>query len=239
MADESSNAPVIAIDGPSGTGKGTVCGRLAALLGWHLLDSGALYRLVALVAERSGTAGSDEAGLSRLAREMPLEFVKGEGETPIRALLDGEDVTAAIRAESISRLASEVAAHPGVRQALLIRQRAARRPPGLIADGRDMGTVVFPDAPVKLFLTAGPEERARRRYKQLKDKGIGVNLRQLSAELAERDARDSERAISPLKPATDAVVVDTTGIDIETVMQRVLAQVTENISDLPATVKSH
>ena len=228
--------PVIAVDGPSGTGKGTVCGRLADKLGWHLLDSGALYRLVALLAERTATPIADEAGLSRLAAEMELDFVRGSGEIPIRPLLAGEDVSADIRTESISRLASEVAACPGVRQALLERQRACRRPPGLIADGRDMGTVVFPDAPLKLFLTATPEERARRRYKQLKDKGIGVNLRQLSADIAERDARDSQRKISPLKPAPDAVVIDTTGLDIDAVMQCVMARVIENIADLPASI---
>lgn len=223
--------PVIAVDGPSGTGKGTISSLLAERLGWHLLDSGALYRLVALAAERAGAAGDDDTALARLADGMGLEFIRGEAERPIRALLEGEDVTDAIRAEAISRLASRVAARPAVRQALLARQRAARRPPGLIADGRDMGTVVFPDAPLKLFLTASPGERARRRYKQLKDKGIGVNLRQLSAELAERDARDSGRDISPLKPAPDAIVIDTTDIDVEAVMERVLAQVAENITD--------
>lgn len=228
--------PVIAVDGPSGTGKGTVCGRLADKLGWHLLDSGALYRLVALLAERTGTPVTDEAGLSRLAAEMELDFERGGDEIPIRPLLAGEDVSAAIRSESISRLASEVAACPGVRKALLERQRACRRSPGLIADGRDMGTVVFPDAQLKLFLTATPEERARRRYKQLKDKGIGVNLRQLSADIAERDARDSQRKISPLKPAPDAVVIDTTGLDIDAVMHCVMAQVLENITDLPASI---
>lgn len=231
-----SDVPVIAVDGPSGTGKGTVCGRLADWLGWQLLDSGALYRLVALQAGRTGTPVSDEAALARLAAEMELDFVRGGEEIPIRALLAGEDVSAAIRSESISRLASEVAACPAVRQALLARQRACRQPPGLIADGRDMGTVVFPDAPLKLFLTATPEERARRRYKQLKDKGIGVNLRQLSADIAERDARDSQRKVSPLKPAPDAVVIDTTGLDIDDVMQRVTAQVIENIAGLPASI---
>ncbi|MDZ7735800.1 MAG: (d)CMP kinase [Gammaproteobacteria bacterium] len=231
-----SDVPVIAVDGPSGTGKGTVCGRLADWLGWHLLDSGALYRLVALQAERTGTPISDEAALGRLAADMELDFVRGGEEIPIRALLAGEDVSAAIRGESISRLASEVAARPAVRQALLARQRACRQPPGLIADGRDMGTVVFPDAPLKLFLTASPEERAQRRYKQLKDKGIGVNLRQLSADIAERDARDSQRKVSPLKPAPDAVIIDTTGVDIDDVMQRVTAQVIENIADLPASI---
>jgi len=231
------NVPVIAVDGPSGTGKGTVCGRLADWLGWHLLDSGALYRLVALRAERTGTPTSDETALARLATDMEADFVRGDAEVPIRALLRGEDVSAAIRAESISRLASEVAACPAVRQALLERQRAARRPPGLVADGRDMGTVVFPDAPLKLFLTASPEERARRRYKQLKDKGIGVNLRQLSADIAERDARDSQRKISPLKPAPDAVVIDTSDLAIDDVIERARVQVLGHIAGLPASIR--
>jgi len=226
---------VIAVDGPSGTGKGTICSLLAERLGWHLLDSGALYRLVALLAERTGTSTSDETALAALAAGMELDFVRGDGETPIRALLAGEDVTAAIRSESVSRLASEVAACPAVREALLVRQRACRQAPGLIADGRDMGTVVFPDAELKLFLTASAEERARRRYKQLKDKGIGVNLRQLSADIAERDARDSQRTISPLKPAPDAVVIDTTDVAIDDVMQHVMVLVQERLTALPAS----
>ncbi len=230
-----SDVAVIAVDGPSGTGKGTICSLLAERLGWHLLDSGALYRLVALLAERSGTSTSDEAALAALAAGMELDFVRGNGEAPIRALLAGEDVTAAIRAESVSRLASEVAACPAVRETLLARQRACRQAPGLIADGRDMGTVVFPDAELKLFLTASAEERARRRYKQLKDKGIGVNLRQLSADIAERDARDSQRTISPLKPAPDAVVIDTTDVAIDDVMQHVMALVQERLTALPAS----
>ncbi len=230
--------PVIAVDGPSGTGKGAICGRLAEWLGWHLLDSGALYRLVALVAQRAAADPADEARLSDLAAGMELEFVRGDLADPIRVLLAGEDVTAAIRAESISRLASEVAIRPAVRRVLLARQRACRQPPGLIADGRDMGTVVFPDAPIKFFITASPEERAHRRYKQLKQKGIGVNLRQLSADIAERDARDSQRKISPLKPAPDAFVIDTTGVDIDSVMQTIRARVTERFSDLPASSAS-
>lgn len=230
-----SDVSVIAVDGPSGTGKGTVCGLLAECLRWHLLDSGALYRLVALLAERSGTSTSDEDALAALAADMELDFVRGSNEAPIRALLAGEDVTGAIRTESVSRLASEVAACPAVRETLLARQRACRQAPGLIADGRDMGTVVFPDAELKLFLTASAEERARRRYKQLKDKGIGVNLRQLSADIAERDARDSQRPISPLKPAPDAVVIDTTDVAIEDVMQCVMALVQERLTALPAS----
>lgn len=228
------DVPVITIDGPSGTGKGTISARLAARLGWHLLDSGALYRLTALAAERAGIDFSDDAALGRIATEMEVDFVQGNGGIPIRAILGSEDVSVLIREEHISRRASEVAACPEVRTALLVRQRACRRTPGLIADGRDMGTVVFPDAPLKLFLTASPEERARRRYKQLKQKGIGVNLRQLSADIAERDARDSQRKISPLKPAPDAVVIDTTDLDIETVMTAVMAQVLERFSGLSA-----
>lgn len=229
-----SDVPVITIDGPSGTGKGTISARLAARLGWHLLDSGALYRLVALAAARAGVDFSDEAALGRIASEMEVDFTQGNGDIPIRALLDGEDVSALIRDEDVSRGASEVAACPAVRNALLIRQRTCRRPPGLVADGRDMGTVVFPDAPLKLFLTASADERARRRYKQLKQKGIGVNLRQLSADIAERDARDSQRKISPLKPAPDAVVIDTTRLDIEGVLTAVMVQVLERFSGLPA-----
>jgi cytidylate kinase len=213
--------PVITIDGPSGTGKGTVCALLAARLGWHLLDSGALYRVVGLAADRSGLDFGDAEALGRLAQRLPVTFREAVGQE-LRVLLDGEDVTDAIRSEACGDLASQVAAVPAVRAGLLALQRSFRRAPGLIADGRDMGTVVFPDAELKLFLTASMEERARRRHKQLKEKGNSVNLAQLLEDIARRDARDAARSVSPLKPASDAVVLDTTALSISGVEQRVL-----------------
>ena len=219
-AEEAS--PVLAMDGPSGSGKGTISRLSAGRLGWRLLDSGALYRLVALSATRTGTPLDDEAALAALARNLDATFsVAADGGE--RILLAGEEVTRDIRTETCGNNASKVAVMPEVRQALLARQRAYRLPPGLVADGRDMGTVVFPDAQVKIFLTASPEERARRRHKQLMEKGIDVSLSRLFSEVAERDRRDEQRSVAPLKPAEDAVVLDTTGLEIPEVVERVMA----------------
>lgn len=217
-----SRVPIVTIDGPSGSGKGTIARAVARHAGWHLLDSGALYRLVALAGIDAGLAPDDVAGHARLALEMKVEFGTDEkGEE--RVLLAGKDVTARIRSEIAGQGASRVAAWPEVRAALLDRQKAFAQPPGLVADGRDMGTVVFPEADLKIFLTASAEERARRRYKQLKDKGSDVSLAALSREIAERDSRDSTRSVSPLKPASDAQVIDSTNLTIEEVVDRVLA----------------
>lgn len=210
--------PVIAVDGPAASGKGTVAAGVAAALRFHLLDSGSLYRLVALKALRSRAALADEPALARIAAGLDAVFRDGS------VLLDGEDATAAIRDEAVSVAASQVAVHPGVRAALLGRQRAFRRPPGLVADGRDMGTVVFPDATLKVFVTASAEERARRRHKQLIEKGISVTMQSLLRELRERDARDASRAAAPLKPAADAVVLDTTSMTIDAAVAFVLAR---------------
>lgn len=215
--------PVLAIDGPSGSGKGTIAALLAERLGWHLLDSGALYRLVALAALERGVALDAAADLAELPAVMRIAFRPGAGGTAIE--LDGRDVTAELRSEATSRAASEVAAVPAVRQALLERQRGFAVAPGLVADGRDMGTVVFPEAPLKVFLTATPEERAQRRYKQLKEKGIDVSLRDLSRDIAERDRRDASRPVSPLRPAEDARVVDSTNLSAEVVVARIMAWV--------------
>jgi cytidylate kinase len=214
--------PVVAIDGPSGSGKGTVSRRVATALGWHLLDSGALYRLVALAGERAGLAEDDEAGHARLAAALDINFdVDAAGEERVR--LAGTDVTRELRSERAGRAASRVAAWPSVRSALFERQRRFMRPPGLVADGRDMGSVVFRDAGLKVFLTASPEERARRRHKQLKEKGLSVNLAALSAEIAERDRRDASREVAPLMACEDAIVIDSTTLDVDTVVQKVLA----------------
>jgi CMP/dCMP kinase len=220
MADADAS-PVVTIDGPSGSGKGTVSRALAREVGWNLLDSGALYRLVALAGQVAGLDPADIAGHARLAGTMDAAFPVGPpGEE--RVSLDGQEVTAEIRTEAIGQGASRVAAWPEVRQALLERQRAFARPPGLVADGRDMGTVVFPGATLKIYLTASPEERAARRHKQLKDKGCDVSLAALSREIAERDQRDSTRAVAPLKPAADAHLIDSTGLAVEAVVARVL-----------------
>lgn len=215
--------PVITVDGPSGSGKGTVSRRVASRLGWHFLDSGALYRLVAVAARHHAVPLEDEISLKTLAAHLDVEFEAVEGDIESRILLEGEDVGNAIRTEECGRDASVVAALPAVRQALLERQRAFREPPGLVADGRDMGTVVFPEAQLKVFLTASRDERARRRYKQLSEKGIDANLQHILGELAARDARDSERSVSPLRPADDAVIIDTTAIGIDGVVAQVLS----------------
>jgi cytidylate kinase len=214
--------PIVTIDGPSGSGKGTISRGVAVRTGWHLLDSGALYRLVALAGVRNGLRPDDVEGHARLAGSMDVRFdVRSDGAEVVR--LGGEDVTDQIRSEVAGQGASRVAAWPPVRSALLERQRAFAKPPGLVADGRDMGTVVFPEADLKIFLTASPAERALRRYKQLKDKGSDVSLPALSREITERDLRDSTRTVAPLKPAPDAEVIDSTGLTIEHVIDRVLA----------------
>jgi cytidylate kinase len=212
-------APVVAVDGPSGAGKGTMSRLLATRLGWHLLDSGALYRLTAL----AGMAldPGDVAGHARLAEGLDLRF-DSHPDGSERVILAGRDVATSLRSEETGAGASRVAAWPAVRQALLRRQRDFARPPGLIADGRDMGTVVFPEAALKIFLTATPEERARRRHKQLKDKGSDVSLAALSREISARDAADAGRAVAPLKPAADAVLLDSTGLGIDQVVERIL-----------------
>lgn len=208
--------PVLAIDGPSASGKGTVAERVARVLGFHFLDSGALYRLTALAAMKAGVALDDEAGVADRAAALPARFRDG------RIWLADEDVTDAIRAEAVGEGASRVAALPAVRAALLERQRAYRQAPGLVADGRDMGTVVFPDAATKVFLTASAEARAERRYKQLIEKGNSASLPALVADMQARDARDTARAVAPLKPAPDALLLDTTHMGIEAAVQAVL-----------------
>jgi len=211
------NEPVIAIDGPSASGKGTIAKRVAKALGFHYLESGALYRLVALASLNSGVAPDDAAGLARLAETLDARFA---GDT---VSLEGANVSAALYDERCAERASQVAQHPAVRRALLARQRAFRRPPGLVADGRDMGSVVFPDAALKVFLTASPGERARRRYNQLKQKGIHANLRALSRDLAARDARDTARAVAPLTRAADARVLECSLLSVDAVVETVLA----------------
>jgi len=208
--------PVIAVDGPAASGKGTVAAGVARALGFHLLDSGSLYRLIALAAIRNGVATDDEPALAAIARSLDASFDGG------RVMLDGADVTDAIRGEDASAAASRVAVHPAVRAALLERQRAFRRPPGLVADGRDMGTVVFPDALVKVYVTASAEERARRRHKQLIEKGISVRLESLLRDIRERDARDAGRAAAPLTVAPDAEILDTTNMTIDAAIGFVL-----------------
>ncbi len=218
-------APVIAIDGPTGSGKGTVSRGLARKLNWHLLDSGALYRLVALAARKKAVSLEDVPGLVGLAETMDVAFSAAGDEEQI--MLEGQDVTLALRTEEAGMDASTVGAIPEVRSALLARQRGFARAPGLIADGRDMGSVVFPDSELKVFLTAAPEERAERRYKQLSEKGIDVSLAALSREIVERDRRDAERPIAPLRPADDARVLDSTGLTAEQVIETVLRWVDE------------
>jgi cytidylate kinase len=213
--------PVMTIDGPSGSGKGTVSRAAARALGWALLDSGALYRLVALAGRMADLSLEDGPGLARLAASFDIRFGSGDsGEELI--WLDGREVTAAIRTEGAGNDASKVAALPVVRAALLERQRRFAVAPGLVADGRDMGTVVFPQAEVKIFLTASAAERAARRHKQLKEKGVAANLAALSLEIAERDLRDTMRAISPLVASADAVLLDTTAMSVDAVVERVL-----------------
>ena len=226
--------PVIAIDGPVGSGKGTVSHRVAAQLGFLLLDSGALYRVLALAARMQGTHLDDAAALVQLAGSLDIAFTDGDAANPVSPLLDGVDVTGEIRTEQCGNDASRVSVHPEVRGALLALQRGFRRPPGLVADGRDMGSVVFPDAPVKVFLTAALRTRAERRHKQLIAKGMDVSVARLLGDMAERDRRDRERDAAPLRPAEDAVVVDTTGVDVDIVVARVLEIAVTGMAAPPA-----
>jgi CMP/dCMP kinase len=221
MMIDSDMAPVIAIDGPSASGKGTIAQRVAGALGFHYLESGALYRVIAVISLREQTLS--ESRLAGIAASIDLRFSEG------RIYIQNQDVTEGVRSEEVGNRASEVARMALVRQALLGRQRRFREPPGLVADGRDMGTVVFPDAVLKVFLTASPEVRAERRYKQLIEKGINANLRALSRDLQERDARDANRAVAPLIPAPDSQVLDSTALSIEAVADRILRMYKERV----------
>ncbi len=213
--------PILTIDGPSGSGKGTISRQVADRLRWHLLDSGALYRLVAFAAHDSQIPPKWGASLERVIHNLDVRFESDEGGHE-RIVLHGKDVTFNIRTEECGRMASEIAVIPEVRLALVQLQRSFQQPPGLVADGRDMGTVIFPEAGAKIFLTADPAERAERRYKQLKEKGIDVSLAALRDDIVKRDERDSQRSVSPLKPADDAIQIDTTGLSIAEVVDLVM-----------------
>jgi cytidylate kinase len=217
-----SNIPVITIDGPAGSGKGTIAQRIAKALGWTILDSGALYRLVAYAAIESGCSFEDEAGLAEIARNLPVTF-EAQDDNIVLALLNGVDVSKAIRSEKAGDAASQVAAVVSVREALLQRQRDFAQMPGVVADGRDMGTVVFPNASLKVYLTASAEVRAQRRLKQLKDHELNDNLATLISDIQERDARDMNRKHSPLRPATDAHEIDTSDLSIDEVVNKILS----------------
>ena len=232
MENSSILPPVLTIDGPSGSGKGTIVQRVAQKLGWHMLDSGALYRLVAFGSQNNQLSLENENDIANYAANLDVEFklvnaipsaANGQNSQELQIILEGDVVGAELRTETTGNAASKVAAMPKVREALLQRQRDFRQYPGLVADGRDMGTTVFPDAKAKVFLTASADERAQRRYKQLKDKGISGNLAALLRDINERDERDSQRSASPLKPADDAVQIDTSDLSIEQVVEQVLA----------------
>jgi len=216
-------APVLTIDGPGGAGKGTVCQLVAKKLGWHLLDSGALYRLTALAAQKHGVSYDNEESVAVLAKHLDVQFIPQE-EGLVKTILEGEDVSLDIRTELVAGNASKVAALPVVREALLSRQRDFAQAPGLVADGRDMGTVVFTQAPVKIYLTASAEERAKRRFLQLKEKGVAGDLTQILEDIMQRDERDMNRAVAPLKPAQDALVVESTNMSIEQVLDVVITE---------------
>ena len=218
-SDSSFGVPVVTIDGPGGAGKGTLAAAIAEARGWHLLDSGALYRIIAVVALRQGVSLSDAALLTALCSELQIVFGAGS------VTVNGDDLTDAIRTEDVGSAASVVAALPPVREAILTLQKAFRRAPGLVADGRDMGTVVFPDAPVKIFLDASAEARAERRYNQLKNKGLSVKFPTLLEQIQERDARDKERAVAPLRPAEDALIIDSSEMSIDAVVATVIEHI--------------
>lgn len=224
-------APIVTIDGPSGAGKGTVSQILATRLGWKLLDSGAIYRVLALAAIHHNVELDNEASLTLLAAHLDVQFITTNA-NGIKVVLEGEDVSHTIRSQECSNAASKVAAFPSVREALLRRQRAFAEAPGLIADGRDMGTVVFPSTPAKLYLTASAEERAQRRYNQLQDKGFDVNIERLLAEVIERDERDMNRPVAPLIPAEDALIIDTTTISIDEVVELALAHIKQKLPNV-------
>jgi len=226
------HCPVIAIDGPSGSGKGAISQWIAKKLGWHLLESGALYRVLALAVEKQGLALDDEDGLAALASTLEVEFIPLQEGSGLRIMLGKDDVTDRIRREEIGATASRIAVFSKVRNALLKRQRALRVLPGLVAEGRDMASVVFTDADVKIFLEASEEERARRRHAQLKEKGVDVNLDAVFAELRDRDERDKERSVAPLKTTSDALLIDTTDMTIEEVCKRVMSEIEERLGKI-------